>query len=96
MTYPSHRQFHPAYGPPPRNGPGTTALILGILGALFALVPLIGVIAWPLVILGLVFGIVGIVRWRRGTATNSGMAVTGTVLSAFRTPGLLDLGRGTR
>jgi len=68
---------------PPRNGFGTTALVLGILGLLFSLVPFVGVIAWPLVILGLIFGVLGIVRVSRGKADNRGVAISGTVLSAL-------------
>ncbi|MEU6700243.1 DUF4352 domain-containing protein [Pseudonocardia sp. NPDC046786] len=67
----------------PRNGFGTTALVLGILGLLFSLIPFVGVIAWPLVILGLVFGVLGIVRVSRGKANNRGVAISGTVLSAL-------------
>lgn len=66
----------------PRNGFGTTALVLGIVGALFAFIPIIGMIAWPLVILGLIFGLLGIARARSGTADNRGVAISGTVLSA--------------
>ncbi|MEV1294979.1 MmpS family transport accessory protein [Pseudonocardia sp. NPDC049635] len=68
---------------PPRNGFGTTALVLGILGLLFSLIPFVGVIAWPLVILGLIFGVLGIVRVSRGKANNRGVAISGTVLSAL-------------
>lgn len=64
------------------NGFGVTALVLGIVGIVFAFIPIIGVIAWPLVVLGLVFGILGIRRARVGNAGNLGAAVTGTVLSA--------------
>lgn len=67
---------------PPRNGLGTASLVLGILGALFSLIPLIGVIAWPMVIIGLVLGVLGILRAQAGTADNRGVAISGTVLSA--------------
>lgn len=68
---------------PPRNGLGTTALVLGILAVLFAMIPIIGMIAWPLSILGLIFGIIGVVRLRSGKADNKGVAISGTVLSAI-------------
>ncbi|WP_016700723.1 hypothetical protein [Actinoalloteichus spitiensis] len=42
---------------------------------------MIGVIAWPLVIIGLVLSLVGIVRANRGHANNKGLAVAGAVLS---------------
>lgn len=77
MTYAP--QFPPAT--PMRNSFGTTALVLGIVGAVFAFIPIIGVVAWPLVILGLIFGIFGILRTRSGKADNRGMAIAGTALS---------------
>jgi hypothetical protein len=49
-------------GQPPRNGLGTAGFVLGLVGLLLSFIPLIGVVAWPLVILGLVLSIVGIVR----------------------------------
>ncbi|MER5390629.1 MmpS family transport accessory protein [Saccharopolyspora sp. NPDC002686] len=67
----------------PRNGFGTTGFVLGLVGLIFSFIPIIGVIAWPLVILGLIFGILGFNRARKGVATNSGLAITGIVLSAI-------------
>lgn len=83
MNAPTTPPMH--YGPQiaPRNGFGTTALVLGITGAGFALVPVVGVIAWPLVILGLIFGVLGIQRARTGAATNKGAAIAGTATSAI-------------
>ena len=90
---PQYAQIPPQWGPPqqnwmsqpqppaPRNGLGTTALVLGILGALFSFIPFIGVVAWPLVVLGLIFGILGFFRARAGKASNGGVAIAGSVLS---------------
>lgn len=83
---PQQRTGAPAVAVPavaPRNGFGVTALVLGILGLLFSFVPFIGVIAWPLVLLGLLFGVLGVVRASRGRADNRGVAIAGTVLSAI-------------
>lgn len=83
---PQQRAAAPAVAVPavaPRNGFGVTALVLGILGLLFSLIPIIGVIAWPLVLLGLLFGVLGVVRAGRGRADNRGVAIAGTVLSAI-------------
>ncbi|MBN9759073.1 hypothetical protein Ae406Ps2_3225c [Pseudonocardia sp. Ae406_Ps2] len=82
---PQQRTAAPAVAAPavaPRNGFGVTALVLGILGLLFSFIPFIGVIAWPLVLLGLLFGVLGVVRASRGRADNRGVAIAGTVLSA--------------
>lgn len=67
----------------PRNGFGTTALVLGITGFLFSLIPLVGVIAWPLVILGLVFTFLGWQRTRSHEATNRGVVIAGGITSAL-------------
>lgn len=77
-------QSQPASQPPrtPKNGFGVTALVLGIVGAVIALIPILGQIAWPIVIIGLIFGVLGIIRSSRGVASNMGMAIAGTVLSA--------------
>lgn len=74
MSYPVHAQT-------PKNGLGTTALVLGIIGAVFALIPVVGVfLAVPLGVLALIFGVVGVVRASKGTANNKGPAIAGTVL----------------
>lgn len=87
MTQPPFPQgpYQPGWHPPqrPRNGMGTAALVLGIVGVLFSLVPIIGIIAWPMVIIGLGLGIAGILQARQGRADNKGVAIAGTVLSAF-------------
>jgi hypothetical protein len=69
--------------PPPRNGLGTAGLVLGIIGLVFAFIPIVGVIAWPLVIIGLVLGVLGVVRANRGRATNRGVAIGGVACSAL-------------
>lgn len=81
---PQQRTAAPAVAPAvaPRNGFGVTALVLGMLGLLFSFIPIIGMIAWPLVLLGLLFGVLGVVRASRGRADNRGVAIAGTVLSA--------------
>ncbi|MEU8637800.1 DUF4190 domain-containing protein [Amycolatopsis sp. NPDC048633] len=66
-----------------KNGLGTAGFVLGLVGLVFAFIPIIGVIAWPLVILGLIFGVVGTLRANRGQASNKGLAITAVVLSAL-------------
>lgn len=78
----------PAYGgyPSPRapqNGLGTAGFVLGLIGLLFSFVPLIGVIAWPLVLLGLVLAGIGLARARAGRATNKGLAIAGLVCASL-------------
>jgi hypothetical protein len=73
----------PPVRPAPKNGLGTAGFVLGLLGLLFSFIPLIGIIAWPLVILGLILSGVGLVRARSGRATNTGLAVAGLTCSAL-------------
>ena len=80
--YPYQPQMAPA-APAPRNGLGTAGFVLGLIGLIFSPIPIIGVVAWPLVILGLIFSLVGLSRARKGHATNKGQAVAGIVLSAI-------------
>jgi hypothetical protein len=67
----------------PRNGVGTAGFVLGLVGLLFSFIPIVGVVAWPLVILGLVLSLVGFARANKGIATNKGLAVAGAVLSVL-------------
>lgn len=78
---------HPTYpydAPPqqrPRNGLGTAALVVGIVAAVVAFIPWVGVFAAiPAGLLAAVFGAIGIVRAARRTATNKGSAIAGTAL----------------
>lgn len=73
-------------GPPPgagRNGFAIAGFVLGMVGLIFSLIPVIGLVAWPLVVLGVVFGTLGLLRVRRGDAPHAGLAVIGLVLSAL-------------
>ena len=65
--------------PPPRNGAGTSSLVLGIVGLVFAV--LFFPLGFVLAVIGLVLGLVGLNRAKRGMATNRGVAVAGTALA---------------
>ncbi|MFC9258027.1 DUF4190 domain-containing protein [Amycolatopsis thailandensis] len=83
MTTPSPYPYQAApVAAPPRNGLGTAGFVLGLVGLLFSPIPFIGVIAWPLVIVGLILAGVGYSRAKSGAATNKGLALTGIILSA--------------
>lgn len=69
-------------GQPPRNGLGTAGFVLGLIGLVLSFIPIIGIVAWPLVIVGLVLSILGVIRAGNGQATNRGLAIAGTALSA--------------
>jgi len=81
---------HPGHYPPlgpqvvlrgDRNGLGTAALVLGITAVIFSFIPLVGIIAWPIGITGLVLGFVGLARVNRREATNRGVAIAGLITS---------------
>jgi hypothetical protein len=86
MTTPGNTP--PQWGPQPprfpspqaRNGLGIAALVLGIIGVLCGLIPLLFWAAGVLAVLALVFGFVGIGRARKGQATNKKTAIWGTSL----------------
>ncbi|HEY7597054.1 MAG TPA: DUF4190 domain-containing protein [Actinophytocola sp.] len=74
-------QPQPAYPAQPANGMAVTSLVLGIVGLVFSFIPIIGVIAWPLTILGVIFGGVGLSKANQVPGAPKGMAVAGLVCS---------------
>ncbi|MBE1463655.1 DUF4190 domain-containing protein [Kibdelosporangium phytohabitans] len=82
VTYPPHQQQAGPHGvAQPQNGLGVAGFVLGIVGLVFSFIPIIGVIAWPLVIIGVVLSGVGISKAKKGEANNLGLAVAGLVTS---------------
>lgn len=82
---PGYGAAPPGDGPPvPRNGLGTAALVLGIVGLAFTLVvfffPFIGLV---LGIAAVVLGVRGRGRARRQEATNGGAALAGIITGAI-------------
>ncbi|MEV6331702.1 DUF4190 domain-containing protein [Streptomyces sp. NPDC051909] len=69
--------------PQPRNGLGVTALVLGIVGLLSAIIWFLFWLGALLGLLALIFGIIGTARAGKGLATNKGMAVSGIVLGVL-------------
>lgn len=65
----------------PRNGLGIAGIVLGLAGLVFAFISSAAAVAWPLVIIGLSFSLIGIVRPRR-TRADKRLAVAGAALSA--------------
>ncbi|WP_406058972.1 DUF4352 domain-containing protein [Streptomyces sp. NBC_01077] len=65
---------------PMRNGLGTAALILGIIGTVSGLIPLLFWLAGILGLIALILGLVGKGRVKRGEANNKGVALTGVIL----------------
>ncbi|MFF8274961.1 DUF4190 domain-containing protein [Streptomyces lateritius] len=97
MTMPTNAPGQNPWGPPPtgmpgapqppfpqqpRNGLGIAALVTGIVGLIFGIIPFLFWLGAILGVLALVFGIVGHGRARKGEATNKGVALAGIVLGA--------------
>jgi membrane-bound ClpP family serine protease len=82
---------------PRRNGMGTAALILGILGLVLVVLILFAPLGAFLGLLAVIFGIVGLLRAGRGEADNRGQAIAGLATGAVAlVVGLvLSIGIGT-
>ncbi|MFE7950886.1 DUF4352 domain-containing protein [Streptomyces sp. NPDC057426] len=63
-----------------RNGLGTAALVLGIIGTLSGLIPLLFWLAGILGLIALILGLTGRGRVKRGEANNKGVTTTGAIL----------------
>ncbi len=64
----------------PTNGMATAALVLGILGTVFGLIPVTFWLGIILGALGIIFGFLGISRANRMGGERKGMAIAGLVL----------------
>jgi hypothetical protein len=63
----------------PSNGFAVAAMVLGIVGAVFGLIPLTAPVAFICGLLGVIFGLIGISRARK-VGVGMGMGVAGLVL----------------
>ncbi|HEY9438137.1 MAG TPA: DUF4190 domain-containing protein [Streptomyces sp.] len=85
FTQPPQPQQPYAPGMPPgshpmRNGLGTAALVLGIIGSVSGLIPFLFWLAGILGLIALILGMSGRGRSKRGEASNKGVATFGAVL----------------
>ncbi|MFC8915092.1 DUF4190 domain-containing protein [Streptomyces sp. NPDC047821] len=84
QPYPGSGPYGGAPAPHPqaplRNGLGTAALVLGILGTLSGLIPLLFWLAGILGVIALILGLAGRGRVKRGEAGNKGVTTAGAVL----------------
>ncbi|MCM2390231.1 DUF4352 domain-containing protein [Streptomyces albipurpureus] len=85
MQQPPHNAApqYGGYNPPPqpmRNGLGTAALVLGIIGLITGWIPFIFFLGGGLGLLALIMGLIGRGRGKRGEASNKGAATAGAVL----------------
>ncbi|WP_149179897.1 DUF4352 domain-containing protein [Streptomyces sp. TRM49041] len=85
MSHPTQPQYgtpQPAPGPaaPARNGLGTAALVLGVIGTISGFIPLFFWLAGILGLIALILGLSGRGRVKRGEATNKGVTTTGAIL----------------
>ncbi|MFB9905072.1 hypothetical protein [Allokutzneria oryzae] len=81
MPYPPQQPGPGGYPAQPQNGLGTAGFVVGLIGLVFSFIPFIGVVAWPLVIIGAVLSGVGLSKATSGAASNKGLAIAGLVCS---------------
>ncbi|MFF7204799.1 DUF4352 domain-containing protein [Streptomyces sp. NPDC008141] len=83
MQQPQYNAPQAPYTPAPapaRNGLGTAALVLGIIGTVSGLIPFFFWLAGILGLIALILGLAGRGRVKRGEAGNKGVTTTGAVL----------------
>lgn len=68
---------------PATSGMAIASLVLGILAILFSFIPVVNGFSFVLVILGIIFGIVGIVGTGVGKKGGRGLAIAGLVISVI-------------
>lgn len=66
----------------PSSGMAIASLVLGIVAIFFSFIPLVNWFSFILVILGVIFGIVGIIGTGAGKKGGRGLAIAGLVVSA--------------
>lgn len=71
----------PVPPPAPRNGLATGGFVVALIGAVLALIPIIGIVSWVLSPVGLVLSIAGLVAASR-SGVGRGLAIAGVVLGA--------------
>lgn len=79
MQYPQGYQGVAAQ--PQSNGMGVAGFVCGLVGLVFSFIPFIGLLSWPLVIIGIVLSGIGINYANQGRADNKGLAIAGLVVS---------------
>ncbi|GLZ51789.1 DUF4190 domain-containing protein [Actinomycetospora sp. NBRC 106378] len=72
----------PVPPPEPRNGLATAGFVVALIGAVFALIPLVGIVSWVISPVGLVLSIAGIVAATRH-GVGRGLAIAGAVLGVI-------------
>ena len=60
-----------------------TGLVLAIIGLLLSALPVINNFAFVLALLGLIFGITGLIKTRKGVQKGKGISITAIILSAI-------------
>ncbi|HWN29619.1 MAG TPA: DUF4190 domain-containing protein [Actinomycetospora sp.] len=78
-------QYPGPYGPqppyaPPSNGMATAGFVVALVGAVLALIPFLGIVAWLISPVGLVLSVVGTNMAARRQGSGRGLAVAGIVL----------------
>lgn len=89
-AYPGGGPGQPAAAP--RNGLGTAALVLGIIGLVLAITVVLFWLGGVLGLVAIILGILGMGRAKRGEATNRGVAIGGLVTGILALVGAIVIG----
>lgn len=83
-TYPSMygQPAEPAHQPKRSNGLATAGFVVALIGAVFSVIPFIGVVAWGIAPVGLVLSVVGLFTYR-SRRSGRGLAIAGVLLAVF-------------
>lgn len=66
----------------PKNGYGVAGLVTGGVGLLVSWIPMVGLLCTPLGLTGLALSALGLIRFKRGEATNRTVSIAGLAVSA--------------
>lgn len=65
----------------PKNGLVIAGFLVGLAALGVAFVPLAGIAAWPLAVIGITLSVMGLIKIKKGAADKKGMGVAGLTLS---------------
>ncbi len=65
----------------PKNGLVIIGFLIGLAALVIVFIPLVGIAAWPLAVIGLTLSVIGLLKIKKGEADKKGMGIAGLALS---------------